>query len=244
VRECRRAIKATIEGELTMTTLRPAPLLLVALAALAFGQRRDVPPAEVWSGKELNAWLMRLEGRKGPAAVEPEPPLPRKVLEALNVTRAGAKGGVMVLRRPEKVVWPEALSEEGHKRWLLVVTRAVQEARRGKPSDAALRDLTATLKGLLADLEKQITDIPPVQYIQAKRMLNLTRDAADLLKREDISELLKDADDLATRRRSVPELVKRMREQKLQFGPALPGHEAEYTALDRAMLEFDARAGK
>src|SRR5262245_5549367 len=206
---------------MTMTARRPVPLLFVALTASAFGQRREVPPAEVYSGKELNAWLTRLEGRKPPAAAEPEPPLPRKVLEAINVTRAGAKGGVMVLRKLEKVVWSDTLSEAGHKRWLLVMTRAVQEARRGKASDAALRDLTATMKGLVADLEKRADDLSPSEYLHARRTLNQTRDAADLLKREDITELLKDADDLVTRRRSVPELVRWMRAKKLQFGTVL-----------------------
>src|SRR5262245_38169229 len=100
-----------------MTALRPALFVFVALTATAFGQF-DKPVAEVYSGKELNRWLDRLEGRKPPAAAEPEPPLPRKVLDALNVTRAGTAGGVLVLRRAEKVTWPDALSEPGYKRWL------------------------------------------------------------------------------------------------------------------------------
>jgi hypothetical protein len=219
-------------------------LLFVALTAMPFGQRRDVAPSEVYSGQELNRWLDRLEGRKPPAAADPEPPLPRKVLEAINVTRAGAKGGVLALRGPEKVTWPVALSEAGHKRWLLVVTRAVREARRGRASDAALRDLTATQTALLADLDKRVDELTISEYIHAKRILVQARDAAGLLKREDAAELLRDADDLATRRRSVPELVKQMREKKLQFAPVLPGQEAEYVALNRAMLEFDVRAGK
>jgi hypothetical protein len=230
-----------------MSTRSLALLAVLMLAASGRGQR-DYPLSEVWSGKALNDLLERLEGRSAPPGAEPEAQLDRKTLDALNVGSAAGKGGVLSLRKADKAEWPAALlegkPEKARERWVGLAKRATREAEKGSVSVAAQKDMAALHKQLLEELDGKVDDIGISDYIVAKRFLVRIKDDVALAKTADLGEVMKAADDLVARRRTVPELVNRMREKKLCFAACLPGHEKIYEALYKAMTDLDRRAAK
>lgn len=220
-------------------------LFAVAAAVTVMGQ----PSAtDVWTGKALDAWLVRLDGKIAPVGSDPEPPLDRKLLEAISLAWADTTGnGARYLRSPEKLAWPSTLNnvppKKGRDRWVELVRRAAKEARKGRPSAEALRDLVAVHKLLLDDLNSRSDDLTPSQFIEARRFLNYRKADLDLLKQARLGELLALADDVAGKRRTVPELVKLFRDKKLRFARCMPDDEKAYSALYQAMADFAHRAG-
>lgn len=223
-------------------------LTLLLLLAAGVPSPAQPPATDIWTGQPLDAWVERLADKAAPAGTDPEPPLDRKLLEAISLAWAGTTGnGARSLRSPEKLAWPEALKDvpakTGRDRWVELVRRATKEARKGRPSGEVMRDLAAVHKLLLDNLEEQADDLTPTQYIEGRRFLIHLKADLGLLKESRVGELLALADNVAARRRTVPELVKLFREKKLRFARCVPGDEKAYLALEQALADFARRAG-
>jgi hypothetical protein len=87
-------------------------------------------------------------------------------------------------------------------------------------------------------LLRNISEMSPSQYIEAKRYLNLLDDAIKALEDPKVSNYF--TEKWALKSKNVAELVDFMSRSGLQFAPAVPGDVDSYRALYRAMQVFDA----
>ena len=80
--------------------------------------------------------------------------------------------------------------------------------------------------------------VPPSQHVEARRYLNSLQDAVRLLRQPDAGNYFNGT--YAARGRTVPDLVRGMKEKGLQFAPAAPGDEAAYAILYQGLAGYDA----
>ncbi len=99
-----------------------------------------------------------------------------------------------------------------------------------------LEKLEEGLDWLGEQLIKEVNDIPTRAYLEAKRYLNNLGDAVRALRHSQVGKFLDGT--YAARGQSVAELVEHLHGQKLHFAPALPGQEAAYQALYRALTAY------
>jgi hypothetical protein len=221
----------------TCTSTALTGLLLLALATPAWGQR---PVSEIASGRAINEWLEKITETDP----EPRPMLDRKVMEGLNLTWAGQRGGVWMIRRPDKVDWSDFVGQADRDEWQKLAAEAVKEAKKGPVSAGVLRRAGQLYKRLDEDLNAKAEELTPTEYIHTRRLLNLLKYAIDLLKGPRFGRLLAAADEVASGRRSVPALAELLRKEKLAVGPAPPGQEDNYRTLERALAAYCERKGR
>ena len=105
---------------------------------------------------------------------------------------------------------------------------AMSEAEKhGQVDQGRLKDMTADLDKMSDRLSKDIGDILPSPYIEAKRYLNLLGDALRALKTPDAGNYF--TGKYVARGKTVGELVKNM--SGFKFAPAAPGEEKAYQEL-------------
>jgi hypothetical protein len=219
-------------------------LLVLVLAGWAAGQDR---PIRVFNGQALNDQVEKLRDAPGPVAADPEPHLELRLLEAINLTRSDGSGAGVRLLRQTRWTWPVALRGEeargDRQRWEKSLRQAAGQARKGRIADEVVRQLAESHKNLEKGLTDRVADLPPSEYIESRRFLNQTTEAVVLVRDPKVGEWLRVADDLATTRRSIPELVRFLHEKKARIGPCPATEQAAYLELNQALAAYAKRIG-
>ena len=158
------------------------------------------------------------------------------LLKQINVTAGfGANAGLL---KNDRLTWPLGLTgtEFGDDRKNVErnIAQAVSEAEHGRVEPARLKNLQADVERMTDDLARQISDMTPNQYIEAKNYLKLLSDAITALGRPDGVNYINGK--YAARGHTVGELVKNM--AGLKFAQATPGDEQAYKALQEKLAAY------
>jgi hypothetical protein len=202
------------------------------------------PVNEIWSGKALNDILADLRPfvlQSDPAGLRPFlVPLDDDGLQHINVTRGA--GNIGLLRNQGRLTWPVALRgttfQVERERLTAQALEAVRQAKSyGQVDAGTLLQMAADLESLDQRLAQMVRDVSPLLYIEAKTFLQHFADAVTALRQEDVRNHFTGR--YAFRSRNVPDLVRHLMEQGLQFAPALPGDKAAYTVLHETLATYD-----
>ena len=209
--------------------------------------RRQPPLTEVLSGKSLNDLLSHLKAVQAKGGQQGnELRLDEEMLKKINVAPDGSAGNLGLLKREQagsKLAWPAPLRGEAfntlRKDFAADADDAINRARiNGKVDEELMKKLTADLQGLNDALEKNVVDLSPGQYIDAKRFLNLLGDAVRALQDANVAKYFDRT--YEARGKTVEDLVKYMSRRGLSFKSATPGDEAAYRALYTLLAAYDA----
>jgi hypothetical protein len=221
-----------------------SPLFLIAVSpvpAEAGGKPSTDPPVvDIYSGKALNILLWHISRAHSKGQRGPRIPLKAELLKQLNVApHAGENFGL--LRNGGKLTWPKAFDgkkfQEDRKKVEGQVKRALRALEQGTAVEKRiLADLDVGIKRLAESLAADVNDIPPSEYIPARRYLNYLGDAARALQRPDAAKYLDGT--YSARGKTVQEVVERMPRLGLVFVEAVPGQEAAYQAVYQALAAY------
>jgi hypothetical protein len=207
--------------------------------------RPKAPPfADVVSAKALNALYFDLRSLRAWGAPGKRIVLDRDVLERINVTTFKCNGHAGILKHGARPDWPTQLRQPayGPERETIdrLLPEAVAQAVKRRPQAPRLRELSEALATMHKILGTRAADVPPDQYVEAKRFLNDLDAAVQVLQQPDACYLLTNR--YAAKGGTVPELVRHMDRYSLKFAPATPGDETAYVDLYRALAACDAVA--
>jgi hypothetical protein len=196
---------------------------------------------EILNGTALNLLLddvRRHPGKK--AAIEPYA-LSEDILGHLNVTKGNFSLGV--LRNGGEFTWPIVFQEYFDANQLKLIgdqaKSLVRNTDKGKQVDVnILKDMRTELDRLSEQLFNKINEIPPTQYLEAKRFLKDFTDARIALER---GEGLAQANfqKWATGGKNLQNLVDYMIANGLRFTGATQGDEGAYRSVYSGMVAFD-----
>jgi hypothetical protein len=203
--------------------------------------RRNPPLAEIWSGEALNSLYNHLAKLQGQGYKGPLVPLDEDMLKHVNVT-TGTAGNMGMLKDGGKLQWPAPLMrpEFGDARKTLsqLIPEAIQQVKFNNPVEGGVaKDIQAAENSLEDTLNKDINELTPSQYIEARRYLNGLKDGIRALQGEKAAEYLNGK--YSAKGKNVAELVKYMSDNGLKFAAASPGDEGAYRALHFAMAAYD-----
>jgi hypothetical protein len=202
------------------------------------------PVTEIYSARSLNDLLGDLRrnlGRPDEATLRTDPlPLDDAALRHINVSKG--PGNLALLKNDGRLTWPVGLSgpefRELREQVESLASDALKQASFGNAVDAG------TIKALLADstqlrreLRRTGGDLTPSMYIEASNYLNSLDDAIRALQQPDVSSFVNGR--YALKSKTVPQLVKFMTDNGLQFAPAVLGDEGAYMALQQALAAYD-----
>jgi hypothetical protein len=205
----------------------------------------DPPTTEIWSAKALNDLLFELQKQsaKGVMATYhgPRAALDPDLLRRINVTTIGARGNIGLLRNGGRLTWPLALTgpefNAERERLASLAPDAVRQAQFNNRVDpGSLYQMNLDLDRMQKLLIGKVRDLPPLQYIEARRFLNNLGDALEVLGQPDPASYFNGK--YAARGQTVPDLVHYMTDHGLQFAPVVAGEEAAYVALHRALADY------
>jgi hypothetical protein len=205
----------------------------------------DPPVTEIWSGKALNDLLCELQ-KKAARVVLATSPGPKELLgpdmlNSVNLTSAHRGGNIGLLRNGGRLNWPSAVRgaefKPARERLSILAQDAVNEASFNNRVDpGSLKQMKEDLDRLQRQLSQNVRDLPPSEYIEAKRFLSDLGDALRVLGQPDAVSYLNRK--YAAKGTTVPDLVKYLTDNGLQFAPAVAGDEAAYIALHRALAAY------
>jgi hypothetical protein len=137
--------------------------------------------------------------------------------------------------------WPSAVCgaefKEARERLSGLVQDAVKEAEFNNRVDpGSLKQMKDDLDRLQRQLSRNVGDLSPSDYIEAKRFLSSLGDALRVMGQTDAASYLNRK--YAAKGKTVPDLVKYMTDNGLQFAPAVAGDETAYVALHRALAVY------
>jgi hypothetical protein len=204
--------------------------------------RNDPPVTEIYSAKALNDLLADLIERQNRGTL-PALALDEDTLRRVNITKEG--GHVGLLKNEGRLAWPVVLCGSGYAeekgRLSEATLTAVQQAEfHGRAEAGTLRQMQQDLDRLQRKLTAQASRVPAPQYLEARRFLRDLGDAVTALGKSGAGNLL--ASKWAAGGKTIPELVRQMVREGLQFAPAVAGDEAAYMALHRALATACATA--
>jgi hypothetical protein len=198
---------------------------------------------EIRSGQALNAILADL----GPVAAAGDLtntdifplPLDEEGQKHIHVTPSVAP--IDLLKNDGQLNCPVALSAREYKAAReRLADQAVRAARQvgqsGRVQAATLWQMQSQVDYLYQQLSKEGKKLPASEYIAAKRFLNQFDAAIQALRQPDTGGQV--SAKYVLKAKTVPELVKQMTEQGLEFAQAMPEDEAAYTALHYALAAY------
>jgi hypothetical protein len=202
------------------------------------------PVTEVYSGLALNTLLgdlrQNLVRQQGATLRTYALPLDEAALRHINVTKG--PGNLSILKNDGRLTWPAALTGPEFKEWRYridsLVSDGLRQASFGNTVDGGtIKALLADASQLRQELRRTGRDLSPALYLSASNYLNKLDDAIRALQQPDISNFVNDK--YALKARTVPELVKFLKDNGLQIAPAAPGDESAYLALHQALAAYD-----
>jgi hypothetical protein len=189
----------------------------------------------VWSAADVNVLLDDLKAH--PDWSGGEVALSEDVVGHINIVPSKGEGNAGLLRIGS---WPELLQrpafKEERERIESLIPDLIRQAKAGKVYEANVEALDLSLDFMKGQLAGMIRDVPAPQYIRAKRFLADLQSGANVLHRPDPGLYF------TPTYKNVGELVKYMAKNDLRFAPAVPGDEAAYLALYRALAIYDVNA--
>jgi hypothetical protein len=208
------------------------------------GRSLNQPPVtEIWSGKALNDILADLHKRGVPSDAMVRStftlPLDQAGLQHINLTRGA--GNIGLLKNRGRLTWPVALSgtdfQRERERLTVQARDAVRQAEDNSQVDAAIiLQMTGDVESLDRKLRRKALAIAPDLYIEAKTFLHRFTDAIQALRQDDVGSHF--SGEYVLGAKTVPELVRAMKGNGLQFAAALPGDEGPYLLLHQALATY------
>src|SRR5579884_2466485 len=206
----------------------------------AYQRAMNNPPnTEIWDGSAPNVLFKaaRAAGVAGPAI-----PLDPRPLQQINFTTGTARGGAGALTT-DRFQWPLILTgpayASGRQTLEELTPQAVEAATSGGGvPPQTLERLNSTIKAMQDQLDAQIADMTPDDYIRGKRYLRELKEGYGVLGAADAKLYL----DRGWLRGvyTVPQLVAAMSQRGLAFAPAAPGQEAAYTVLFGSLVAYNS----
>jgi hypothetical protein len=208
----------------------------------------DPPVTEIWSAKALNDLLFDVQKLQGKGIAGPPVRLDEDILKRINVSAGKTPGNVGLLKNEGKLSWPLALrtmkpqKEVDYLRQEIdsELPQSINEAVNGKVDSKRLEALSKHVEQLQQLLTNNVRDLPPGQYMEARRFLNNLDDGLQVLQQPNAG--LYFTQKYAAKGRTVQQLVENMSKDGLTFAPAVGGDEAAYVALHRALAAYDVGA--
>ena len=203
--------------------------------------RNNPPIGEILSGRALNdilADLRRMAADNPTALPAADLPLDQAGLAHINVTRGS--GNIGLLKRGTDLVWPTALRGPEFQEFRITarLRAAVKQAEAEGRVDL---DLTGQLADDVDRLGKDFRRTAAVvafdQHVEAKKFLKSLDEAVVALQQTDVGSYFNGK--FALKATTIPDLVKQMADNGLQFAPAAPGDDRAYTALHQSLAAYD-----
>ncbi|MBL8793514.1 MAG: hypothetical protein JNM56_06400 [Planctomycetia bacterium] len=204
----------------------------------------DPPPTEVWSGQSLNVLLQAAQTM--PKTVQgPNIPLEEDVVSKINLNSGKAGINFGLLKNEGNLTWPLALldvkpaaeSQELRDQLQRRSKEAFEAAKKGQQVDPnTIREMEKAADRLQKLLIGQVGDLPFAQYSEGKRYLNQLNDGLKALREPNAKDFA--SGKFAIKANTVGDLIDYMSKNGLKFAPAVPGDEAAYTALHRALAAY------
>ncbi|MCS6851528.1 MAG: hypothetical protein NZ700_10225 [Gemmataceae bacterium] len=203
--------------------------------------RNDPPISEILSSKSLNDLLASIQQMHARRIEGQDVPLDEELMRHVNVTAARNGSNFGLLKNEARLNWPLALRDESMADVRIDIDSLLQEAYRqakgGRVDPGVLRGLSEALRKMNDLLRKNVRELSPSAYMEAKRFLGDLESAYKVLQQPDVGNFFNGR--YSAQGRTVKELVQYMTKNGLIFAPAVPGDEAAYVALQRAMAEYD-----
>jgi hypothetical protein len=232
-----------IEFHLWYNTIRPtAPKMMKAEEAADLDWARNhAKKTEIWSGRPLNVLLGSILQAPSPTQ-GPQVPLSEAVLRGLNLTDGETRANLSLTKDEGQIDWPEALQTESFdevrdrfSKNFGVASRQVSESVR--PSRAQMNSLRADLKSMEELLAEQVRRLVPSRYIESQRLL---KQLSATVRGLSSTKLVRSPHaDWRKNVKTVSELVAYCQQNGLEFGPAVDGDKAAYTAACVALRSYE-----
>jgi hypothetical protein len=209
----------------------------------------EPPITEVLSGQALNdlynhAYPLQSKAKtQSPQFRGPNVPIDEDMLKQVNFTGVGSKGSIGILKDRGKLNWPLVLQsseyDAARKELGTLAADAVEQVRLNNPVGAAtLRDMMADVRRMNDALLRNVGEIPPSEYVEAKRYLNGLDSAIKALQDTNVGNQLNQ--NWAPRVKNVSDLVDFMSQKGLKFAAATAGDEPAYRHLYQQFVSYDA----
>jgi hypothetical protein len=208
--------------------------------------KNDPPSTEIWSASALNFILADIQKKlaNDKNVQGPQIAVDEEVLRHINLTSGKGDGNAGLLRTEGRLNWPLTLKGEEFQKDRVSIDGLAQDvftqAVNGRVDAVTLKDLMDGVGKMRNQLVASINELPPSQYMEAKRFLSNFDAALRVLRQPDAGDYF--TQKYAAKGKNVAELVKYLTEKGLRFAPAVDGDEAAYIALHRALVAYDAGA--
>ena len=200
-------------------------------------------PAEITSGKTLNAMLPMINMLATKGTQGPPLPINQDQLHHINVTigKEGPNLG-MLSDGGNNLPWPLGLQGPKQKKLAKEIPEAVSQARSGSLDAKLYRDIKKGLSDLNEDLSKQFRkeEIDGGEYLEGKRFLEPLGQSFEALRAPTSQRFLTGS--YAAKGRNVAELAGNMTKNGLSFAPCNPGDESIYQALHDLFVAYTTSA--
>jgi hypothetical protein len=201
--------------------------------------RSELAENQTTSATALNILLTDLQGLQAQKTRAPDVTIDPATLASINVVVSGSNGNIGALKHEGRIQWPATLRspefDSDRQRIDSSMHKAIDEAIKVEPVE--LHDLKAALASMRSRLADRIQETSAPEYIRAKRLLNELDDAMKLLGQPDAGNYFNQM--YTAKGQTVAQLVQSMTRRDLRFAPAVPGDEAAYLVLQRALAEYD-----
>jgi hypothetical protein len=201
----------------------------------------DPPLTEIWSGQALNNLLRGIQNARTEYHFQgSHVPLDPETVRRINVT-SGRSGSIGVFRPGEELRWPTPLLSDTFEKDRTTIDKlarkVVDQVASGKSDMQSLDELTRANASLRQHLREHSRIMSSTDYIQSLRFVNQLIDSTRALQGPGAASFFADWKLTAS---DVSALIDQMTQKGLQFGRVALGHEAYYTALHRALVDYAA----
>ncbi len=189
----------------------------------------------------LNAGLKEVRELLAQGVAGADVVLHARWLARLNMQRGplGAESGL--LQTAGSISWPALVLEHSDARQRAQVGTLLQEyLKTGRPE--TLTNLRQALQAVTDEFRAQVNQLPAADYIAGKRFLTRLETTARALAEPAWRADLAAAEELPERGKTLISLARYLGEKQLQTAPALPGDEAAYQDVARALRTYLERS--
>ena len=200
-------------------------------------------PAEITSGKTLNAMLPMIKKLMNKGTQGPPVSLDPAQLKHVNVKAGNDDVNFGVLKEGgANLDWPFCLQGKLQKRLAAEIPTAVSQARLGALEQKTYRQINADLADLNEDLRKKFhrEEINGGEFIEAKRFLEPLMASVQALRQPTSKRYLDGT--YGAQGNTVPELAAHMIKNGLSFTACNPGEEAAYYAIHDRFVAYTQAA--
>jgi hypothetical protein len=201
----------------------------------------DNPPlTEIMSGLSLNKLQENIKREMDAGSYGPTIPIDEDTLRQINVL--GATGGnVSALKDGGKLKWPFLLRDtpydKDRKKFAEMWDKALKDVQSDELSPSAIREMTAILNSMEAQVDKSGTSVSFGQSIEARRYIGELKANLTALTDPNAGNYFNNK--WTAKGRDVAELVRNMNKEGLKFGPSGRGEENAYKVLHSAMVTYE-----